>query len=163
MKLFGVTLLTAYFLARENETFPQGREALKKIVLDWAVYLLCAGSATGTGWISFWMTGDFQPAIILLAAVLPALLFRGKPVCMIAGATTAFCVLKFLDLNQMATTLFCSEAAVLILAFFYTGARSRMARLNPPALLQKNGARFILLFALAVLSVVIYEKIVQVF
>ena len=163
MKLFGVILLAGYFLAREREPFCHGKEALEKILAEWAVYLACAGISVLTGLILLWVTGDFQPAVILLVATLPAILFRGSPVCMIAGAATAFCVLKFPQLNQIAAALFCSEVAVHVLAFFYQGARERMTRLNVFPIEQKNSKRLLALFALAVLWALIYEKMVQVF
>lgn len=163
MKWFGVILLTGYLLAREREPFFQGRKALKKILIEWTIYLACAGCAVSTGLILFWATGDFQPAVILLAATVPAILFRGSPVCMIAAATTAFCVLKFPQLSQIAAALFYSEVAALVLAFFYQGARDRMTRLNIYKPDQENSKRLLVLFALAVLWALIHEKMVQVF
>jgi|GEM_PF-3513651 len=160
MKLFGVILLAGYFLAREQEGLLSRKEALRGLIRNTAVYWLCAGIATLVGGLSGPSSNLFQPVAILFAAVLPAIIFKGRPICFIAGAATAFCVLRLMpDVGGVAIALFSAEVAVLVLALFYEGAWRRMGRLQPVFLNQKKSAKLFLLFALAVLMLLAYQSL----
>ncbi|HCM42201.1 MAG TPA: hypothetical protein DIS66_02665 [Candidatus Omnitrophica bacterium] len=163
MKLFGVILLTGYFLARERELFSSSKKEVAGLIKDWAIYLACAGAAVFFGMIPL-QDMRWQPALILFAAVMPALLFQGRAVCAWAGAATAFCVLRFApDFTRVVIMLISAELAVLVLAFFYQGVRERMLRLFTPAPTRGHLGAWILLFALAVFLGLVWEKAIQLF
>ncbi len=164
MKLFVVILLTGYFLARDNEGLQPAGENLKRLLKSWAVYLLCAGLSAFAGLLLNKPGQGLNPLILFLAAALPAIIFRGRPVCMIAGAATAFCALRFIaDGSYVAAALMSVEIGALIVAFLYQGARVRMAQLYLPLLTQKASGRLFVLFSLAVLTALVYQKAVQLF
>lgn len=163
MKFFGVILLAGYFLARERELFFASKKEVAGLVRDWAVYLACAGAAVFLGMIPL-QDSRWQPALILFAAVMPALLFQGRAVCAWAGAATAFCVLRFApDFTRIAILLISAELGVLVIAFFYQGARERMRRLFAPSPTRGHLGAWLLLFALAVFLGLVWEKAIQLF
>ncbi len=162
MKLFGVILLAGYFLAREQEGSPQGKESLRAMIQSVAVYWLCAGLATASGFLP--TQAQLQPVVILFAALLPGILFKARPICFFAGAATAFCVLRWMpDLNRVAIALLCSEIAVLAAAFLYEGAWRRVWRLHAVPAGQKSLIRVLLLFSLSALLLLVYQKAVQIY
>lgn len=163
MKFFGVILLTGYFLGRERELFLPADKDLKHLLKMWAVYLACAGTAVFLGMIPL-ADARLQPALVLFSALIPAILFQGRAVCAFAGAATAFCVLRFApDFNRVALMLVSAEAAVLIIAFFYQGARERMLRLFTPRAARGDFGALGTLFALAVLMILVWQKTIQIF
>lgn len=162
MKLFGVVILAGYFLARERE--PYGRNSLADLIRSWAVYVTSAGFTFFSGFILNGGAGGFYLFILLLAAALPVIIFRGSVVCMLSGAATAFCVLRLLpDFGKAAVTLLAAETAVLIVVFLYRGTRQRMTHFHVPALAQNSIGRLLLLFSLAVLLAAVYQKSIQLF
>lgn len=163
MKFFGAILLAGYFLGRERELFLPAEKDLKHLLKMWAVYLVCAGSAVFLGMMPL-SDMRFQPAVVLFSALIPAILFQGRAACALAGAVTAFCVLRFApDFNRVVLMLVAAEAAVLVIAFFYQGARERMLRLFTPRAARGHFGAVGILFALAVLMTLVWQKTIQIF
>lgn len=164
MKLFGIILLTGYFLAREKKNLAQPNESLKELLRVWAIYLLCAGL---TFFIGIFLDAPGQglnPLILFLAGTLPVVIFQGRPVCMIAGTATAFCVLSLMpDVSRAVLVLVWVEGMVLVTAFLYRGARVRMANLYLPVPTQNTPGWLLVLFSAALLLAAIYQKAVQLF
>lgn len=163
MKLFGVILLSGYFLARERELFMPEKKESAGLLRDWAAYVACAGAAVFFGMVPI-QDGRFQPAVILLAAIMTALLFRARAVCVWAGAATAYCVLRFVpDFNRVAVVLIAAECAVFFIALFYQLARARMRRVFTPTLTLGHLGALSLFFALAVLLGAVWQKAIQIY
>jgi len=163
MKLFVVILLSGYFLARERELFQSGKKNAVGLVRDWAVYMACSGLAVFLGMIPI-QDGRFQPAVVLLAALIPAYVFQGRAVCAWAGAATAYCVLRLApDLNLLAITLLGAEFGVFIVAFFYQISRERMQRLFAPAMTRGHLGALSLLFVLTVFLGLVWQKAIQIY
>ncbi len=163
MKLFGVILLSGYFLARERELFSPRKKEISGLLQDWAVYLACAGAAVFFGIVPL-PDMRWQPVIVLTAALMPVLLFKSRAVCAWAGAATAYCVLNLApDFNRVALALIASEFGVFVTAFFYQLLRERMRRLLTPELTRGHLGALSLLFALAVLFGLVWQKTIQIY
>jgi hypothetical protein len=164
MKLFGIIFLTGYWLAHENENLPGAQNQLGGLLREWGVYLLCSGVAVTTGIFLNGQESGLRPLILLWMACLPTIVFRGRPVCMIAGAATAFCILRFMPNGSRIVTAFvCVEIAVLVTAFLCLGARLRINQLGLNVLAQKSTTRLYILFSIAVLFLTVYQKMIQLF
>lgn len=165
MKWLGVILLSGYFLAREKEARNQSSEKTTTLLQDGMIFFACSVIAIVSG-VFFWPLSreEFFPAIVLLAAAIPAIFFKGRPVCMIAGAAVAFCVLRFMsNLSHIVMALICVDGLVLVTAFLYQSARTRMMYHYLPELTQKTTGRLLILFSLSVLLTVVYQKVIQLF
>lgn len=163
MKLFGVILLSGYFLARERELFQSDKKNIADLIRDWATYVACAGAAVFFGMVPM-QDGRFQPAVVLVAALMTALVFRARAVCVWAGAATAYCVLSLApDFNRLAVALLAAEWGVLFTALFYQLARGRMRRLFTPAMTLGHLGALTLFFALATLLGLVWQKTIQIY
>lgn len=156
MKLISVILLASYFLARDSEDF---KTTLRNVLIYW----LCSVCSTAVGFYVNSLSVQALPGIILCAALVPALFFKSLSVCWVAGAATAFCALKNKnDPAQVAQIGLGIEFAVLVGAVFYQVMKERMLQWSVAEDGRKNVRRLLVLFALALLLILVYQKAVQV-
>ncbi len=169
MKLFGILLLSGYFLVREREMSLDEEKSPAFIFYNTLVYLACAVLAAAAGLIfsscaALNHRAIWQPMAMLSVAALATFFFKRNPHFMMSSAFTAFWILySAKSIAHFLIGALCAGFVVFILQFLYLGMRERILRLHVPAAIRKGPARLIVLFALTLLFAFVYEKAVQLF